>query len=223
MAWGTQMLRYWAADHSAVARFRWDYDVLGGWWPPMLTALLIYALLMSILWAATAHRHSHNHRDRHSHNHRDRHSHNHRDRLIDRHSCHGHSDRHSHRCQETSISAPYSAIMAAYNLSMLAVSSCIFLGLLTAAQVEIEETRWLWRRRSRTPIDWMLCFPLGTRPSGRVFFWSYAFYLSKYYALLENVLLIWRRRRGSRSTQLGLGFLLHIALYVFTLLLDQKN
>ncbi|KAL6347302.1 hypothetical protein AAG906_013738 [Vitis piasezkii] len=30
---------------------------------------------------------------------------------------------------------------------------------------EIRDTRWFWRR-SKTPLQWMLCFSLGTQPSG---------------------------------------------------------
>uniref|UniRef100_A0A453TD48 Uncharacterized protein n=1 Tax=Aegilops tauschii subsp. strangulata TaxID=200361 RepID=A0A453TD48_AEGTS len=45
---------------------------------------------------------------------------------------------------------------------MAAVSATIFAGTLLSAVVEIRDTRWSWRGRSRTtPLRWLLCFPPG--------------------------------------------------------------
>ncbi|KAK3021113.1 hypothetical protein RJ639_045497 [Escallonia herrerae] len=72
---------------------------------------------------------------------------------------------------------PLGPVPAAHSLAMSLVSATIFVGLLFSAAAEIRDTQWFWRR-SKTPLYWLLCFPFGMRPSGRVFFWSYAFYLS---------------------------------------------
>lgn len=157
-------LRYWAADHPAVAAFRWDYGVLGASWPFLFLALLSYFLLIAFL----------------------------RFLLLFRRS-----------------PLPLGPFPALYNLSLLLGSCCMFVGCLQAAQVEIQETRWFWRR-SKTTVEWMLCFPLGTRPVGRVFFWSYVFYLSKYYEFLDNVLIILQKR------PLGVARILKQALVVMT-------
>lgn len=37
---------------------------------------------------------------------------------------------------------------------------------------------------------WLICFPPGTKPAGRVFFWSYVYYLSKFYELLDTLILV---------------------------------
>ncbi|XVF15696.1 hypothetical protein REPUB_Repub09cG0177600 [Reevesia pubescens] len=74
---------------------------------------------------------------------------------------------------------PLGPIPAIHSLVMSIISVVIFAGILLSATAEIKETRWFWRR-SKTPFQWLLCFPLGTRPSGRVFFWSYVFYLSRF-------------------------------------------
>ena len=79
-----------------------------------------------------------------------------------------------------------------HSLSMSVISATIFAGLLVSAAAEIKETRWLWRRY-KTPLQWLLCFPLGTSPSGRVFFWSYVFYLSRFLHMLRIVLVVLRR------------------------------
>ncbi|KAK2994798.1 hypothetical protein RJ640_021030 [Escallonia rubra] len=88
---------------------------------------------------------------------------------------------------------PLGPVPAVHSLAMSLVSATIFVGLLFSAAAEIRETRWFWRR-SKTPLQWLLCFPLGTRPSGRVFFWSYAFYLSRFLHALRTFFTISRRR-----------------------------
>ncbi|CAN0911955.1 Elongation of fatty acids protein 3-like [Linum grandiflorum] len=77
---------------------------------------------------------------------------------------------------------------------MALISLTIFAGILLSAASEIRETRWFWRR-SKTPLQWLLCFPLGTRPSGRVFFWSYMYYLSRFVHMFRTFLSIFRFRR----------------------------
>ncbi|KAI4970102.1 hypothetical protein ZWY2020_001016 [Hordeum vulgare] len=83
---------------------------------------------------------------------------------------------------------------------MAAVSAAIFAGTLLSAVAEIRDTRWSWRGRSRTtPLRWLLCFPPGTRSSGRVFFWSYAYYLSRYLHAARGAFAVLRRRRGAAA------------------------
>ncbi|KAK7406637.1 hypothetical protein VNO78_08266 [Psophocarpus tetragonolobus] len=89
---------------------------------------------------------------------------------------------------------PLGPIPALHSLTMTVISATIFAGLLLSAAAEIKETRWLWHR-SKTPLQWLLCFPLGTRPSGRVFFWSYVFYLSRFLQMLSTVFVVLRRRK----------------------------
>nr|GME19777.1 elongation of fatty acids protein 3-like [Ipomoea batatas] len=84
---------------------------------------------------------------------------------------------------------PIGRLPALHSLALSLVSFGIFLGILSSAAAEIRETRWIWRR-SKTPFQWLLCFPIGTRPSGRVFFWSYAFYLSRFLHVLRTYLAV---------------------------------
>ncbi|KAL3840330.1 hypothetical protein ACJIZ3_024921 [Penstemon smallii] len=80
-------------------------------------------------------------------------------------------------------------IPALHSLSMSLLSATIFTGILSSSVAEIRDTRWFWER-SKTPFQWLLCFPLGTRPSGRVFFWSYIFYLSRFLHILRTFFTI---------------------------------
>lgn len=89
---------------------------------------------------------------------------------------------------------PLGPIPAAYSLFMALISAVIFSGILLSTAAEIQETRWFWRR-SKTPFQWLLCFPLGTRPSGRVFFWSYMYYLSRYLHMFRTFFTILRLRK----------------------------
>ncbi|KAL8230870.1 hypothetical protein R6Q57_000648 [Mikania cordata] len=91
---------------------------------------------------------------------------------------------------------PLGPIPAMHSLAMSIISATILAGTLTSTAAEIRDTRWLWGR-NRTPIQWLLCFPLGTRPSGRVFFWSYVFYLSRYLHITRTFFTILRRRKLS--------------------------
>ncbi|XP_022962288.1 elongation of fatty acids protein 3-like [Cucurbita moschata] len=92
---------------------------------------------------------------------------------------------------------PLGPIPAIHSLSMAVISAVVFTGILLSAAAEIRDTRWLWRRSrtKTTPFQWLLCFPIGTRSSGRVFFWSYIFYLSRFLHLIRTFLTVLRRRR----------------------------
>ncbi|KAL6526238.1 histone deacetylase [Orobanche minor] len=92
---------------------------------------------------------------------------------------------------------PLGPLPAAHSLFMSLISATIFAGTVLSAAAEIRETRWLWRRSRTTPFQWLLCFPLGMRPFGRVFFWSYAFYLSRFSHALRSFIAILRYRKLS--------------------------
>ncbi|KAG2411372.1 hypothetical protein I3760_Q006700 [Carya illinoinensis] len=91
---------------------------------------------------------------------------------------------------------PLGPVPAVHSLAVALISAVVFVGMLLSAEAEIRETRWFWSRtKTSTPFQWLLCFPLGTRPSGRVFFWSYVFYLSRFLHLLRTFFTILRRRK----------------------------
>jgi hypothetical protein len=89
---------------------------------------------------------------------------------------------------------PLGPIPAIHNLCVVVASVAVFVGCWEATAVEIRETRWIWSRQFKSAAEWVLCFPLGTRPSGRVFFWSYIFYLTKYHQLFDTVIRILRKK-----------------------------
>ncbi|CAM8899968.1 hypothetical protein QQ045_010975 [Rhodiola kirilowii] len=90
---------------------------------------------------------------------------------------------------------PLGPLPALHSLTMSLLSATIFLGLAFSAAAEIRDTRWFFGRFKTTPFQWLLCFPMGTRPSGRVFFWSYLFYLSRFLHMLRTCFTILRRRK----------------------------
>ncbi|KAK4368439.1 hypothetical protein RND71_012231 [Anisodus tanguticus] len=92
---------------------------------------------------------------------------------------------------------PLGPIPAVHSISMALISFTIFAGILLSAASEISDTRWFWRRYKTTPFQWLLCFPLGTRPSGRVFFWSYIFYLSRFLHTFRTFFTVIQRRKLS--------------------------
>ncbi|XP_074302323.1 fatty acid elongase 3-like [Silene latifolia] len=104
---------------------------------------------------------------------------------------------HSILCLFRSRNRPISLgpIPAVHSLCMALISASICAGILLSSAAEIRDTRWFWRRSKTTPWQWLLCFPLGTRPSGRVFFWSYVFYLSRFLHLFRTFFAILRRRK----------------------------
>ncbi|XP_021847836.2 elongation of fatty acids protein 3-like [Spinacia oleracea] len=105
---------------------------------------------------------------------------------------------------------PLGPIPALHSLSMALISFTIFSGIFLSAAAEIRDTRWFWRRSKTTPIQWLLCFPLGTRPSGRVFFWSYVFYLSRFLHLFRTFFSLLRHRK------LPLHHLLNHSILIFS-------
>ncbi|GAA0141151.1 acyltransferase [Lithospermum erythrorhizon] len=93
---------------------------------------------------------------------------------------------------------PLGPIPALHSLAMSLISATIFAGILLSAAAEIRDTRWLWRRsKLTTSFQWLLCFPLGTRPTGRVFFWSYVFYVSRFLHSFRTIFTIIKRRKLS--------------------------
>ncbi|XP_071711541.1 fatty acid elongase 3-like [Rutidosis leptorrhynchoides] len=98
--------------------------------------------------------------------------------------------------RQRSRPVPLGLVPAVHSLVMAVISAVILAGTLASAIAEIRDTRWFWGR-TKTPLQWLLCFPLGTRPSGRVFFWSYVFYLSRYLHVIRTFFTILRRRKLS--------------------------
>ncbi|XVF63925.1 hypothetical protein PTKIN_Ptkin09bG0125500 [Pterospermum kingtungense] len=92
---------------------------------------------------------------------------------------------------------PLGPIPAIHSLCVSLISAVIFVCILLSAAADVQETRWFWRRTKTitTPFQWLLCFPLGTRASGRVFFWSYVFYLSRFLHLFRTFFTILQRRK----------------------------
>jgi hypothetical protein len=79
-----------------------------------------------------------------------------------------------------------------HNLVLAVGSLVMFAGCLNAAVAEVQSSSWLWGKRHGA--EWVLCFPKGTRAAGPVFFWSYVYYLSKFYELLDTVILLCKKR-----------------------------
>ncbi|KAM7506935.1 hypothetical protein LguiA_017388 [Lonicera macranthoides] len=92
---------------------------------------------------------------------------------------------------------PLGPLPALHSLAMSLISATIFAGILVSSAAEIRHTKRLTRRSNTTPFTWLLCFPLGTRPSGRVFFWSYLYYLSRFLHALRTYFTILTRRKLS--------------------------
>ncbi|GLJ24545.1 hypothetical protein SUGI_0469310 [Cryptomeria japonica] len=81
-----------------------------------------------------------------------------------------------------------------HNMIILSLSALMVVGCWEAAGVEMEQTRWLWGRGSYERKKWIFCFPIGTQPIGRLFFWSYVFYLSKFYEFVDTIILVLKKR-----------------------------
>jgi hypothetical protein len=82
---------------------------------------------------------------------------------------------------------PLGYIPTLHNLFLALGSAAMFMGCLQATIAEVE-------RSPRHSADWVLCFPQGIRAAGPVFFWSYVYYLSKLYELLDTLILILKKR-----------------------------
>ncbi|XP_065881999.1 fatty acid elongase 3-like [Euphorbia lathyris] len=103
-------------------------------------------------------------------------------------------------------------IPAIHSLVVALISAFIFTGLLLSTISEIRDTRWFWRRtKTTTAFQWLLCFPLGTRPTGRVFFWSYAFYLSRFLHLFRTFFTILQHRKLNFFTLFNQSILLFMS------------
>lgn len=83
--------------------------------------------------------------------------------------------------------------LVAHNVFLSALSAVMFVG----CAVE------LFRRVRSDGVEWLLCEKSGIPASGRLYFWSYCFYVSKLYELLDSVLVV---LRGSKLRH----FWLHI-------------
>eukprot|EP00897_Mesotaenium_endlicherianum_P005527 jgi/Mesen1/5001/ME000025S04401 len=81
---------------------------------------------------------------------------------------------------------------AIHNLILCIGSLAMFLGAAQASYVDAHETQWLWGAEGK--YRWLFCLPLNTRAQGRVFFWSYVYYLSKFYELLDTLLLVLKKK-----------------------------
>jgi hypothetical protein len=93
---------------------------------------------------------------------------------------------------------PLGPLPAIHNLILCIGSLVMFLGALEAAFSstafrQSQESSKLFQSAD-AGYRWLLCFPLGTRPQGRIFFWSYLYYFSKFYELLDTVILVLKKK-----------------------------
>lgn len=110
------------------------------------------------------------------------------------------------------IRVPLGPIPALHSLAVSMASVIIFVGILLSAAAEIRETRWFWRRtKTTTAFQWLLCFPLGMRPTGRVFFWSYMFYLSRFLHLFRTFFTVLKYRKLTFFTLFNQSILLFMS------------
>jgi fatty acid elongase 3 len=77
------------------------------------------------------------------------------------------------------------ALQAVHNLMLCGISLLMFV----AAVVEVAK-----RVVAENSCAYMFCESLDTKPNGALFFWSYVYYLSKYYELLDTVLQLLKGR-----------------------------
>jgi GNS1/SUR4 family len=80
---------------------------------------------------------------------------------------------------------PLGPLPALHNLVLCLWSAAMF----AAAAYET-----LRRVANNGDASWLLCFPPSTRAEGRLFFVSYVYYVSKYYELLDTLLLVLKGR-----------------------------
>eukprot|EP00959_Pyramimonas_sp_CCMP1952_P458730 9477115-Pyramimonas_sp.AAC.1 len=88
-----------------------------------------------------------------------------------------------------------------HNLILCLGSLLMFLGALYEAYVEYQTT---------DSTRFLFCLPVGFKVKGALYFWSYIYYLSKYYELLDTVILVLRGK--------GLNFL-HVFHHAFVILM----
>ena len=61
----------------------------------------------------------------------------------------------------------------------------MFVGMLSSA---LEETLKV------STASWLFCTPLGTPATGRIYFWSYIYYISKFYELGDTAILVFKQK-----------------------------
>lgn len=76
-------------------------------------------------------------------------------------------------------------VIAFHNLVLCLGSLVMFIG--TAHESFREKTRV-------NSTEWLFCIQPGTAAEGPLYFWSYIYYLSKYYELLDTVILLWKAK-----------------------------
>eukprot|EP00250_Pteridium_aquilinum_P023179 c2633_g1_i1 orf=279-1211(+) len=110
---------------------------------------------------------------------------------------------------------PLGPLPVIHNLILFTGSFVMFTGCAMSALAEMGALEWMsssWSSATSTSSltpssstssstlpaprswQWAFCFPPGTHASGPVFFWSYVFYLSKFYELLDTLIMILKRR-----------------------------
>ncbi|KAL3693243.1 hypothetical protein R1sor_006894 [Riccia sorocarpa] len=75
-----------------------------------------------------------------------------------------------------------------HNIILSVGSLFMFVGCLQASALQTESSRWIWGKKPAW--NWLLCFPRGTVSAGPVFFWSYIYYLSKFYELVDTIIAL---------------------------------
>ncbi|CAI5959516.1 unnamed protein product [Closterium sp. NIES-64] len=80
---------------------------------------------------------------------------------------------------------------AIHNLILCLWSLAMFLGTIHAMLLDSEINKYDTGMGKYT---WLLCFPSTVKPVGYLWFWSYIYYLSKYYELLDTVILVLKNK-----------------------------
>ncbi|CAI7889952.1 unnamed protein product [Closterium sp. NIES-53] len=80
---------------------------------------------------------------------------------------------------------------AIHNLILCLWSLAMFLGTIHAMLLDSEINKYDTGMGNYT---WLLCFPSTVKPVGYLWFWSYIYYLSKYYELLDTVILVLKNK-----------------------------
>ncbi|CAI5465945.1 unnamed protein product [Closterium sp. Yama58-4] len=80
---------------------------------------------------------------------------------------------------------------AIHNLILCLWSLAMFLGTIHAMLLDSEINKYDTGMGKYT---WLLCFPSTVKPVGYLWFWSYVYYLSKYYELLDTVILVLKNK-----------------------------
>ncbi|GJP40529.1 hypothetical protein CLOM_g201 [Closterium sp. NIES-68] len=80
---------------------------------------------------------------------------------------------------------------AIHNLILCLWSLAMFLGIIHAMLLDSEINKY---NTGMGKYTWLLCFPSTVKPVGYLWFWSYIYYLSKYYELLDTVILVLKNK-----------------------------